>query len=63
MSLGKTAYVSKVKTNHVSLSQTLNTNEQHQHRKNTDWFINPALKCRMFGNSDFNFLVSFSDLV
>lgn len=52
MSLGKTVYVSKVKINHVFLSQTLNTDEQHQHTKNTDWFINLELKCRMFGNSD-----------
>lgn len=51
MSLGKTVYVSKMKTNHVFLSQTLNTDEQHQHMKNTDWFIKLELKCKMFGNS------------
>ena len=62
MSLGKTVYVSKMKINHVFLSQTLNTDEQHQHMKNTDWFIKLELKCKMFGKI-FNFLVSFSDLV
>lgn len=59
MSLEKTVYVSKVKTNHVFLSQTLNTDEQHQHRKNSDWFINLALKCRTFDNSDFQFSGEF----
>ena len=52
MSLGKTVYVSKMKINHVFLSQTLNTDEQHQHTKNTDWLIKLELKCIMFGNSD-----------
>ena len=52
MSLGKTVYVSKMKTNHVFLSQTLNTDEQHQHTKNTDWFIKLELKCKTFGSSD-----------